>query len=139
MSQTRARSTFPTADDLLARVRARFVRLTPDQALAEQAEGALLVDTRAADAIRRVGAIPGARQVPLSVLPWRVDPACAWADPVLADRALRLVVLCEDGFSSTLAVGWLLDLGFARATDVEGGVTAWVAAGLPIQPLGDTP
>jgi rhodanese-related sulfurtransferase len=124
-----------TADDLLVRVRRRYRRMTPAQALAEQAAGAILVDTRSAEAVRRDGMIPGAVHVPLSVLPWRVDPACPWAEPALADRSASLVLLCQDGYSSSLAVGWLLDMGFAHATDVDGGVTAWIAAGLPTMAL----
>jgi rhodanese-related sulfurtransferase len=127
-----------SAVEMLARVRDRYARLTPAAALAEQAEGAILIDTRSGDAIRRDGSIPGALAIPLSVLPWRADQTCDWADPRLADRKGRLIVLCQDGFSSTLAVGWLLDLGFERATDVEGGVAAWIASGLPVE-RGDEP
>ncbi|HLA16574.1 MAG TPA: rhodanese-like domain-containing protein [Candidatus Limnocylindrales bacterium] len=122
-----------TAADLLAKARARYERVTPAQALAEQLRGALLVDTRSADAIRADGLVPGAHRVSLSTLPWRVDPAGPWSDAALADRDARLIVLCQDGYSSSLAVEWLLDLGFARATDMEGGVTAWIEAGLPIE------
>jgi len=124
-----------TAAGLLARERERYERVTPEQAIVEREAGALLVDTRSADAIGREGAIPGAHRVPLSVLPWRMDPASPWSDPTLADRGSRVIVLCQDGFSSSLAVGWLLDLGFERATDVEGGVRAWIEAGLPVEPV----
>jgi rhodanese-related sulfurtransferase len=126
------RATPLSADELLARVRARYARLTPAAALAEQADGAILIDTRSGDAIHRDGWIPGAHPIALSVLPWRADPTCEWADPRLGDRSSRIIVLCQDGFSSSLAVGWLLDLGFEQATDVEGGVSAWIATGLPI-------
>jgi rhodanese-related sulfurtransferase len=131
------RATPLSVDELVARVRTRYARLTPAAALAEQVEGAILIDTRTGDAIRRDGSIPGAHQIALSVLPWRADPTCEWADPRLGDRTGRLIVLCQDGFSSSLAVGWLLDLGFGRATDVEGGVTAWIATGLPVERVGD--
>jgi rhodanese-related sulfurtransferase len=128
-----------TAADLLERARARYERLSPAQAFVEGRNGAVLVDTRSDDAIRRDGAIPGACRVPLSVLPWRMDPAGPWADPELADRSARIVVICQDGYSSSLAVGWLLDMGFRHATDVSGGVTAWAEAGLPLERTGDTP
>ena len=71
--------------------------------------------------------------MPLSVLYWRLDPASGFDDPRLSDPARHVVLLCADGYSSSLAAATLQDLGFARATDVVGGVTGWKAAGLPLE------
>lgn len=121
-----------TVGDLLESARASLDRVTPAEAAAEQAAGALLVDTRCADARTAEGAIPGAVPVPLSVLFWRLDPTSASADPRLADRSRRVILVCAHGYSSSLAARTLRDLGFERATDVIGGFEAWEAAGLPV-------
>jgi rhodanese-related sulfurtransferase len=71
--------------------------------------------------------------VPLSVLYWRLDPASGFDDPRLSDPARHVVLLCADGYSSSLAAATLQDLGFSRATDVVGGITGWKAAGLPLE------
>jgi rhodanese-related sulfurtransferase len=121
-----------TVDDLLAEARARLVRLTPAQAFAAQSDGALLVDVRGDDQIRDHGRIPGAIRIPRNVLEWRADPSCAAHDRRIADLEAVLVIVCQQGYQSSLAAGNLHDLGFTRATDLEGGFEAWRAAGLPI-------
>jgi rhodanese-related sulfurtransferase len=121
-----------TVDDLLTAARARLVRLTPGEAFAAQSAGALLVDVRGDDQIRDHGSIPGAIRIPRNVLEWRADPACAACDPRIADLDALLVVVCQQGYQSSLAAGNLQDLGFTHATDLEGGYEAWRAAGLPI-------
>lgn len=121
-----------TIDELLSASRASIDRLTPQAAAAEHAAGALLVDTRCPDARRLDGAIPGSAAIPLSVLFWRLDPTSESADPRLADRSRRVILVCAHGYSSSLAARTLRDLGFERATDVDGGFEAWRAAGLPI-------
>lgn len=122
-----------TIDELLARSRTRLDRLTPEAALAEQSAGALIVDTRCSEARAELGAIPGSVHVPLSVLYWRLDPTSDYDDPALSDRGRRVIVVCADGFSSSLAAATLRDLGFERATDLDGGFSAWRAAGLPVE------
>jgi rhodanese-related sulfurtransferase len=126
-----------TIDRLLASARARLRRLEPAAALAAQQEGAILVDLRCADQRRRSGIIPGSFHVPLSVLFWRLDPTSGHDDPRLSDPMRQFVLLCADGYSSSLAAATLHDLGFDHATDVIGGFTAWVAAGLPLEPAAD--
>ena len=121
----------PTVDDLLVAARERIRRCSAREAAAAVRSGAVLVDTRS-DADRgRDGVAPGSVHVPLSVLPWRADPASRHRDPRLVGRPL--LVLCTDGFSSSLATGWLVDLGI-DAIDVIGGFRAWLAAGLPAEP-----
>jgi len=126
-----------TIDQLLVRARARLHRLEPTAALEAQAEGAILVDLRCADDRRASGVVPGSVHVPLSVLYWRLDPTSGYDDPRLSDPAGRVVLLCADGYSSSLAAATLQDLGFAHATDVIGGFTAWAALGLPVGPVTD--
>jgi hypothetical protein len=73
------------------------------------------------------------------VLFWRLDPTSGHDDPRLSDPVRQFVLLCADGYSSSLAAATLQDLGFGRATDVIGGFTAWAAAGLPLEPAPDRP
>ncbi len=113
-----------TVEELLARARAGLRRLAPAEAAAAQARGALLVDTRDEGDRRREGVIPGALHVPLSVLFWRTER--------LGPLDRELVVVCNDGYSSSLAAATLQELGFERATDLDGGFRAWAAAGLPV-------
>lgn len=95
--------------------------------------GALLIDTRCAELRRRDGSIPGSVHVPLSVLFWRLDPSSGHDDPALSQAPDRQVILmCDHGFSSSLAAATLRELGFTNATDMDGGFQAWAVAGLPI-------
>jgi rhodanese-related sulfurtransferase len=123
-----------TVEELLTTARARLKRLEPADALRAQEQGATLIDLRCQDDRRASGVIPGSVHVPLSVLMWRLDPTSDYRNPSLADPAGHVVLLCADGYSSSLAAATLQDLGFARATDVIGGVNAWAAAGLPLEP-----
>ncbi|HEY0643338.1 MAG TPA: rhodanese-like domain-containing protein [Nocardioides sp.] len=120
-----------TIDDLLAEARAGLVRLTPGEAMAAQREGAVLVDTRPEADRRAEGAIPGAVVIERTVLEWRLDPACEACLP-LASYDLHVVVVCNEGYSSSLAAATLQQLGVHRATDLVGGFRAWKAAGLPV-------
>jgi rhodanese-related sulfurtransferase len=120
-------------DELLEAARARIDRLEPDAAWAEALQdGALIVDIRSADERRRDGVVPGALHIPRTVLEWRVDPASEWRNPRVGGHERRLVLLCSQGWSSSLAAASLVDLGFRRAADVVGGFEAWRRAGLPI-------
>jgi rhodanese-related sulfurtransferase len=126
-----------TIGGLLEAGRARLERLEPSAALAALDEGALIIDTRCAELRREAGTIPGSVHIPLSVLFWRLDSSSESADPGLADLDRRVVLICAHGYSSSLAAATLLDLGYARATDVIGGFEAWAAAGLPVVPGDD--
>jgi rhodanese-related sulfurtransferase len=130
---TRRQPTRATIDDLLEEARARLSRLTPGQAFAAQTAGAILVDVRGDDQWRDGGCIPGAIRIPRNVLEWRVDPACPACDPRIAHLDAVIVVICQQGYQSSLAASTLQALGFSRATDLEGGFEAWRAAGLPIE------
>jgi rhodanese-related sulfurtransferase len=120
---------------LLEAARARLERLEPAAARAAAEDGALIVDTRCAEARQARGVIPGSVHVPLSVLFWRLDPTSGYDDKSLSDRTRQVIVVCADGYSSSLAAATLRDLGFARATDLIGGFNGWIAAGLPVERL----
>jgi rhodanese-related sulfurtransferase len=122
-----------TIDAVLAEAQARLRRLSPVGAASAMAQGWTLVDTRDGDVIARDGAIPGAVRAPLSVLEWRVDPASETHSAELTGREERLILICRDGYSSSLAAVRLQELGFSDTTDVIGGFGAWVAAGLPVE------
>lgn len=122
----------PTIDDVLERARRRLQRLEPRQAAAELAAGALLVDTRTETQRRIQGDIPGAVAIDRTVFEWRLDPTSRWRIERATDHDVRVIVICSQGFSSSLAAASLQDLGLINATDVIGGFEAWKAAGLPV-------
>jgi rhodanese-related sulfurtransferase len=124
-----------TIDDLLDEARARLSRLTPSEALAAQALGAVLVDVCGDDQRREYGCIPWAIRIPRNVLEWRADPACPTCDPRIANLDAIIVVVCQQGYQSSLAASTLQELGFTRATDLAGGFEAWSADGLPIETI----
>ena len=122
-----------TIHDLLRGAREGLTRVSPEQALEEMAAGAKLIDTRSADLKDRDGRIPGAIELPLSVLEWRVDPESDSRDRRIQGTHERLILICAEGYSSSLAAARLQDLGFDRATDVIDGFDGWRRAGLPIE------
>ena len=126
-----------TIADLLEAARARLERLEPAAARDAVAAGAVIVDTRCAEARRASGVIPGSVHVPLSVLYWRLDATSGHDDPSLSDPTRQVILVCADGYSSSLAAATLRDLGFARATDVVGGFNGWVRSALPVVPLAE--
>jgi len=128
-----------TIDDLLREARTRLDRPGPEETLSAQQAGALVIDTRSTDERRRDGVIPGSIHVPRSVLEWRVDPDAApeFHNPHVHGLEQRLVLVCAHGESSSLAAATLQELGFAGATDLDGGFVAWRDAGLPVHPAPD--
>jgi rhodanese-related sulfurtransferase len=120
-----------TVDDLLTAARARLDRVDPHQAAKEQRAGALLVDIRPTDQRRREGVIPGARIVERTVLEWRLDPTSEWRIPEASGHDVRVIIVCSEGYTSSLAAAALQDLGLTKATDLDGGFSAWHRAGLP--------
>ncbi|MGY0057935.1 rhodanese-like domain-containing protein [Streptomyces sp. LZ34] len=127
-------STKRSIDELLAEARVGLHRLGPAEAAAAQAEGGLLVDIRYAALRERDGTIPGALIVERNELEWRLDPLCDHRLPEATDHDLRIVVVCNEGYASSLAAVSLRQLGLSRATDLVGGFQAWRAAGLPVSP-----
>jgi rhodanese-related sulfurtransferase len=126
-----------TVDDLLAEARADLRRLGPLDAAAAARAGAVLVDIRPHAQRVREGEIPGTLIVERNVLEWRFDPRSPYRLPV-AGPDVQVIVVCSEGYTSSLAAYALRRLGVAAATDLDGGFQAWVAAGLPTRP-GGTP
>ena len=125
--------TTKTADELLAQARATLPhRPSPAEALHAQAHGALLIDIREDDQRREDGLIPGAIVLPRNSLEWRCDPASAWRHPAITRPDLHIILICNQGYQSSLAAATLQQLGLIHATDLDGGFTAWAAAGLPV-------
>jgi rhodanese-related sulfurtransferase len=121
-------------EEMLARARARLDRVAPDQAPAELDSGAVLIDIRSETQRERDGVVPDAIHHPRNVLEWRCDPDCEARDPRVGGTDRRVIVMCDAGYQSSLAAVSLQELGFSRATDLEGGFQAWRAAGLPVEP-----
>ncbi|WP_239487571.1 rhodanese-like domain-containing protein [Streptomyces durocortorensis] len=119
-------------DELLERVRAGYDRIDPREAAAAAEAGALLVDIRYAALRDRDGLIPGALVVERNELEWRLDPQGSHRAPEAVGHDLPVVVICNEGYASSLAVASLRQLGLQRATDLIGGFQAWRAAGLPV-------
>jgi len=122
----------PKIDRVLERARRRVARVTAEEAAAEMSRGALLVDTRSQAQRAAQGEIPGALTIERNVLEWRLDPTSPFRVPQATDRDVRVMVLCAQGYSSTLAALSLKELGLRNVSDVVGGFEAWRAAGLPI-------
>jgi rhodanese-related sulfurtransferase len=118
-------------DDLLAEARARLDRVSPLRASRAAREGAVLVDIRPAAQRAAEGEIPGALIVERNVLEWRFDPASGASLPQ-ASYDLEVIVVCSEGYTSSLAAAALQDLGIRGATDLDGGFRAWQDAGLPV-------
>ena len=123
----------PTVDHLLDRARRRLKRVTPQQAAAEHQAGALIVDTRTSEQRATKGEIPGALVIDRTVLEWRLDPSSPHRIPEAANHEVRVILICAQGYSSSLAAASLQDLGLVNATDVIGGFQAWKQAGLPVE------
>ena len=120
-------------EQMLDEARSAFERLSPEQAAAAATRGeAVLVDIRPPDQRARDGELPGAIVVPRNVLEWRCAPDSAWRDARVSDPRRLLVVICDEGYQSSLAAANLQRLGLLRATDMVGGFQAWRAAGLPV-------
>jgi rhodanese-related sulfurtransferase len=116
-------------NEVLRGARERLTRLDPIATARAVRTGALLVDIRPEAQRRESGEVPGSLVIERNVLEWRLDPTSEAALPI-ASHDLEVIVLCQEGYTSSLAAVALLDLGVRAATDVEGGFAAWEAAGL---------
>lgn len=125
-----------TIDRVLAEARTRLVRLSAADVHRAVRTGARLVDVRTTEQVLQAGRLPGAIEIGLNVLEWRLDPDSPSRHPAAPRLDDLVVVVCAQGYSSSLAAVRLQELGFVRATDLVGGVEAWRAAGLPLLPWG---
>ena len=117
---------------MLAEAQASMKRLQPNEAYEAAQAGACLIDTRSPDVLEREGHVPGALELPLSVLEWRVDPDSESRDERAPGFDDEVIMICAHGFSSSLAAQRLKDLGFKNVVDVIGGFEAWQNEGLPV-------
>ncbi|HXW45015.1 MAG TPA: rhodanese-like domain-containing protein [Streptosporangiaceae bacterium] len=124
----------PTIDDLLAEARGGLQRLRPEAAFAALTDGAALIDIRPLEQRIVEGEVPGAIIIGRNVLEWRLDPRSEARIPALARADMRIIVMCSEGYASTLAAASLRRIGLREATDLDGGFQAWHAAGLPTRP-----
>lgn len=128
------RSARTTVHDLLFEARATIQRVSPTE-LQQRLAGdrpPLVVDTRTHTDRTRFQVIPGAVHIPRTVLEWHLDPANGYLHPAMRSFEQPIVVVCNGGYSSSLAAANLVRLGFTDVADLIGGHTAWVAAGLPV-------
>jgi rhodanese-related sulfurtransferase len=113
-----------TIDELLDAARARLERVEPHDLAGEMANGALVVDTRPVQQRVRDGVIPGAVVIDRNVLEWRLDPASDHCIDEVDGYGTRVIVVCNEGYSSSLVAAMLQDMGLHRATDLAGGYQA---------------
>jgi rhodanese-related sulfurtransferase len=113
-------------DGLLARARSGLDRVEAAGLEAAMAAGAVVVDIRPVEQRDRDGALPGALVVDRNVLEWRLDPTSAYRLPGMDDPEARVIVVCNEGYGSSLAAATLQELGLRRATDLVGGYQAWL-------------
>ncbi|MGH3929590.1 MAG: rhodanese-like domain-containing protein [Pseudonocardiaceae bacterium] len=118
---------------MLAQARSRLHRLNPAQAHEAMGSGAVLVDIRPGWQRANEGEVPGALLVERNHLEWRFDPECDARLPQATGYEVQVIVLCSQGYTSSLAADSLRSLGLHRATDVIGGYEAWAAEGLPVR------
>lgn len=121
-------------EEILAESRARLCRLAPRDAFDAVSAGGVLVDIRPAHQRAEHGEIPGSIVIERNHLEWRLDPASGSRLPWVSGYDHRIIVFCEEGYTSSLAAAALHDLGLAQATDIAGGYRAWTAEGLPSAP-----
>ncbi|MEU8821125.1 rhodanese-like domain-containing protein [Actinoplanes sp. NPDC048796] len=118
-------------DSVLEKAREGLLRLDPHQTRAAVLDGALLIDTRTDRQRAEQGDLPGAIVIDRTVMEWRLDPASPNRIPEATGHDVQIIVVCRQGYSSSLAAASLQALGLWRATDMIGGFEAWAAAGLP--------
>ena len=114
-------------DEILEAARARLDRVAPQHLADEMALGALVVDTRPIEQRDRDGELPGAVVINRNVLEWRLDPASDHRIPQVTGYDQRIVIVCNEGYSSSLAAATLRDIGLHRATDLIDGYQGWLA------------
>ena len=124
----------PGIDELMAEARSGLARLRPEAAFAALTDGAVLVDIRPLEQRIVEGEVPGAIVISRNVLEWRLDPRSEARIPALARADARIIVMCSQGYASSLAAATLRRIGLGEATDLDGGFQAWKAAGLPTRP-----
>ena len=135
---TSVRGRARSIDEILAEARQQLRRLGPAETYEAMGHGAVLVDIRTVAQRAEQGRVPGALHVERNVLEWRFDPQSDARLPQATGYDVQVIVMCVEGYTSSLAAVALQDLGLASATDLDGGFRAWEKAGLPVI-YGDEP
>lgn len=126
-----------TVDQLLEDARKLLPeRPSPRQTLEEIAEGVFVVDIRGDEQQRRDGVIPGAVIIRRNVLEWRCDPNSEWRHTKVTSHEQRIILVCDEGYQSSLAAANLQLMGMRNATDMAGGFQQWRSENLPVAPYG---
>jgi rhodanese-related sulfurtransferase len=122
-------------DRLIEDAALRITRFTAPQAFsAAAAADGVIIDIRSQDARELHGVVAGSLHIPRTVLEWRIAVDSRWRNHHIGGLEQQLILICDHGYSSILAAGNLVELGFHRAGDVIGGFEAWAEQGLPIAP-----
>jgi rhodanese-related sulfurtransferase len=123
-----------TVDELLEEARSGLQRLSPDETFDALRRGdVVVIDIRERDRREHDGRVPGAIEIDRNVLEWRCAPQSEWRDERVSDPELVLVLMCNEGYQSSLAAASLQRLGLRHATDMDGGFQRWLAEGLPVE------
>ncbi len=117
----------PAVDVLLTKARARLDRVLPQDLDDEIANGAVVVDIRPVEQRDRDGAMPGAAIVDRNVLEWRLDPTSPHRMDLPVDKGSKVILVCNEGYQSSLAAATLQELGLRGATDLVGGYQEWLS------------
>ena len=112
---------------ILAEARQSLLRVTPEQLSGELENGTLIIDIRPVEQRQRDGELPGAIVIDRNVLEWRLDPTSEHRLPQVTGYDIRIVIVCNEGYSSSLAAAVLQKLGLHQAVDMIGGYQAWLA------------
>jgi rhodanese-related sulfurtransferase len=123
-----------SVDELLDEARRSLQRVDPAEAARAAEAGALIIDIRPSELRHRDGLIPDALVIDRNVLEWRLDPASANRVPEVTSYEQTIILVCDEGYASSLAAATLQRLGLHRATDLTGGIQAWIADGFPTVP-----
>jgi rhodanese-related sulfurtransferase len=123
---------FVTVEEMLASARSSIMRITPREAMAATQNGGILVDIRPTEQRDRDGLLPQAHVIPRNVLEWRLDPRGEHRDPRVARLDLQVILICDEGYQSSLAAASLRQFGLDVA-DVIGGVQAWRREGMELR------
>jgi rhodanese-related sulfurtransferase len=123
---------------MLENARIGLSRVHPQDLAAEVAAGALVVDTRPFEQRQSDGGLPGALVIDRNVLEWRLDPTCPDHIPEVSDAGRRIIIVCDQGYSSSLAAATLRQLGLDYACDLVGGFQAWKNHSSPDLALGES-
>ena len=125
---------FVNVEELLEEARAGLHRLTPEQSFdAIRSGDAVVVDIREEERRRHDGRVPGAVEIARNVLEWRCAPQSEFRDRRVSDPSRVVIVMCNEGYQSSLAAAALQRLGLPQATDMDGGFQRWRADGLPVE------